>query len=171
LLFKLFLATLKKYNAMKLILTSFLLLLSFVSFSQKKYPPRKPHSIYDSTLAKKLKADDYGMRKYVMCFLKTGSNKSLSADSSKKIQAAHLNNIKHLASQGKLLVAGPFMDNTELEGVFIFNVATVEEAQALTNTDPAVKAGVLIMELHPWYGSAALIEVPSIHAKVQKKSF
>ena len=156
---------------MKTTITTFLLLLSFVSFSQRKYPPRKPHSIYDSTLAKKLKADEYGMHKYVMCFLKTGPNKSLSADSSKKIQTAHLQNIKDLASQGKLAIAGPFMDNTELEGVFILNVTTVEEAQKLVNTDPAVKAGVLIMELHPWYGSAALMEVPLLHAKIQKKSF
>jgi len=156
---------------MKTFLTTILLLLSFVSFSQRKYPPRKPHSIYDSTLAKKLKADDYGMHKYVMCFLKTGSNKSLSADSSKKIQAAHLKNIKDLASQGKLVVAGPFMDETELEGIFILNATTIEEAQALVNTDPAVKVGVLIMELHSWYGSAALMEVPFIHAKIQKKSF
>jgi uncharacterized protein YciI len=156
---------------MKTTLTCILLLLSFVSFSQRKYPPRKPHSIYDSTLAKKLKADDYGMHKYVMCFLKTGPNKSLSADSSKKIQAAHLKNIKDLASQGKLVVAGPFMDETELEGIFILNAATIEEAQDLVNTDPAVKVGILIMELHPWYGSAALMEVPFIHAKVQKKSF
>jgi uncharacterized protein YciI len=156
---------------MKTTLACILLLLSFVSFSQRKYPPRKPHSIYDSTLAKKLKADEYGMHKYVMCFLKTGPNKSLSADSSKKIQAAHLQNIKDLASQGKLVVAGPFMDETELEGIFILNATTVEEAKALVNTDPAVKVGVLIMELHPWYGSAALMEVPFIHAKVQKKSF
>ena len=111
------------------------------------------------------------MHKYVMCFLRTGPNKSLSADSSKKIQAAHLQNIKDLASQGKLVVAGPFMDNTELEGIFILNVTTVEEAQKLVNTDPAVKIGILIMELHPWYGSAALMEVPFIHAKIQKKSF
>ncbi|HXU28161.1 MAG TPA: YciI family protein [Bacteroidia bacterium] len=156
---------------MKTFLTTILVLLSFVSFSQRKYPPRKPHSIYDSTLAKKLKADDYGMHKYVMCFLKTGPNKSLSADSSKKIQVAHLQNIKDLASQGKLVVAGPFMDETELEGIFILNATTVEEAQTLVNTDPAVKAGVLIMELHPWYGSAALMEVPFIHAKIQKKNF
>jgi len=156
---------------MKLILTTFLFVLSFVSFSQKKYPPRKPNSIYDSTLAKKLKADDYGMRKYVMCLLKRGPNKNLSIDSSNKIQAAHLNNIKHLEAQGKLVVTGSFIDETELEGIFIFNVQTVEEAKALANTDPGVKAGILIMELHPWYGSAALIEVPTIHKKIQKKSF
>src|ERR1700745_616377 len=150
---------------MKTFLTTILVLLSFVSFSQRRYPPRKPHSIYDSTLAKKLKADDYGMHKYVMCFLKTGPNRSLSADSSKKIQAAHLKNIKDLASQGKLVVAGPFMDETELEGIFILNTATVEEAKTVVKTGTAVQAGVLIMELPPWYGYAALMEVPFIHAK------
>ena len=156
---------------MKIILTSVLVLLSFISFSQEKKLAGNTKSAYDSTLAKKLKADDYGMHRYVMCFLRTGPNKSLSADSSKKIQAAHLQNIKKLADEGKLVVAGPFIDETELEGIFIFNVPTVEEAQKLTNTDPAVKAGVLVMELHPWYCSAALIEVPEIHKKIQKKGF
>ena len=156
---------------MKSIIGSILLLLNIACFAQKKAVINESHSSYDSTLAKKLGADDYGMHKYVMCILKTGPNKSLSPDSSKKVQAAHLNNIKKLADEGKLVVAGPFMDNTELEGIFIFNVSTVEEAQALTNTDPAVKAGVLIMELHPFYCTAALIEIPALHKKVQKKSF
>src|ERR1700756_5225247 len=156
---------------MKIILTSVLVLLSFISFSQEKKLAGNTKSAYDSTLAKKLKADDYGMHRYVMCFLRTGPNKSLSADSSKKIQAAHLQNIKKLADEGKLVVAGPFIDETELEGIFIFNVPTVEEAQKQTNTAPAVKAGVLVMELHPWYCSAALIEVPEIHKKIQKKGF
>ncbi|MDX5438471.1 MAG: YciI family protein, partial [Pontibacter sp.] len=42
------------------------------------------------------------------------------------------------------------LDNGELRGIFIFDVATLEEAKALTEADPAVKAGKLIMELHPW---------------------
>jgi uncharacterized protein len=28
----------------------------------------------------------------------------------------------------------------------------------------------LIMELHPWYGSAALVEAYHLHKKVEKKS-
>jgi len=50
-------------------------------------------------------------------------------------------------------------------------VATLEEAQALTSTDPAFKAGRLTMELHPWYGSAAMMEINSLHEKLSKKSF
>lgn len=47
-------------------------------------------------------------------------------------------------------------------------VETVEEAEALTNTDPAIKAGSLVMELLPWYGSAALMKVNDIHGQIAK---
>jgi hypothetical protein len=63
------------------------------------------------------------------------------------------------------------MDKGELRGIYIFNVETVEAARKLTETDPAVKAGRLEMELHPWYGSAALMEVNETHNKIQKKEF
>ena len=141
------------------------------SFAQRKMPPIKTKPKLDTIMIKMLGADEYGMKKYVMCFLKTGPNKSLSADSSKKIVAAHLKNIARLAAQGKLIVAGPFTDGTELEGIFIFNVTTVEEAKKLTDTDPGVQAGIFSVELHPWYGSAALMQVPVIHKKIQKKQF
>lgn len=62
------------------------------------------------------------------------------------------------------------MDDTDLRGIFIFNVESVEEAKKLTETDPAIKAGVLIMELHPWFGSAALVETPRIHRTIEKKN-
>ena len=156
---------------MKIALTILLLLSGFVSFSQRKMPPRKAYHKVDTILAKSLGADEYGMRKYVMCFLKTGPTKDLSPDSAKKIQVLHLQNISKLASQGKLCVAGPFLDNTELEGVIVFNVETVQEAKTLAETDPAVKAGLLVMEFHPWYCSAALMQVNLIHSKIQKKSF
>ncbi len=54
-------------------------------------------------------------------------------------------------------------------GIYIFNVSTVDSARALTESDPAVKAGRLAMELHPWYGSAALMEVTRIHNTLQKR--
>jgi hypothetical protein len=41
----------------------------------------------------------------------------------------------------------------------------------LTNSDPAIQAGSLIMELHEWYGSAAVMAIPGIHDKIQKISF
>jgi uncharacterized protein len=127
-------------------------------------------STYDSVLAKKLGADQYGMKHYVMAFLKTGPNQITDLLKRTEMQKAHLKNIIRLANEGKLVVAGPFLDDQPVEGIFIFNVETIEEAKALTNTDPAIQSGELIMELRPWYGSAALIEITALHQKIQKKS-
>lgn len=125
---------------------------------------------YDAQLAQKLGADDYGMRQYVMVFLKAGPVKIKDSAERVNLQRAHLKNIIKLANDGKLIVAGPFTDDQPIEGIFIFNVPTVEEAKKLADTDPAVKAGTLIMELHPWYGSAALVQTVEIHKKLEKKS-
>ncbi|HEY6506763.1 MAG TPA: YciI family protein [Vicinamibacterales bacterium] len=124
---------------------------------------------YDAALAKKLKADQYGMRTYVMAFLKAGPNRNRSREEAQKLQQAHMANINRLAAEGKLVLAGPFADDGPLRGVYIFDVATVAEAEALTRTDPAIQAGSLVMELHPWYGSAALMMVNEVHGKIEQK--
>lgn len=124
---------------------------------------------FDQTLATELNADDYGMKHYVMAFLKKGPNQNQSEEEVKRLQRAHMDNIGKLAEQRKLVVAGPFMDDTDLRGVYIFDVETIEEAEALTKTDPAIQAGRLVMELHPWYGSAALIKTAEIHKTISKK--
>ncbi|HXM35992.1 MAG TPA: YciI family protein, partial [Pyrinomonadaceae bacterium] len=59
-------------------------------------------------------------------------------------------NINRLAQMKKLVVAGPFGDDTSLRGIFVFRVGSLEEAQTLAATDPAVKAGRLVVDLHPW---------------------
>lgn len=155
---------------MKLIILILFLLLSKNLISQTNNE-LKMENQYDSSYAEKLGADDYGMKKYVMAFLKSGKADLKNESEAQQLQMEHMNNIMRMAEEGKLLIAGPFTDNGELRGIYIFNVATVEEAEELTSTDPAIKAGVLVMELHPWYGSAALMEVNSIHKKLQKKSF
>jgi uncharacterized protein YciI len=124
---------------------------------------------YDSLLALKLGADDYGMRKYVMAFLKSGPNRSQDSIEAINLQKAHLENITRLAEEGSLVFAGPFMDDTEVRGIYIFAVSSLEEAAVLTESDPAVKAGRLIMELHPFYGSAALMQVNEIHSKISRE--
>ncbi len=76
-----------------------------------------------------------------------------------ELQKAHLANIGRLAEDGKMVLAGPFGDNGEMRGLFFFDVKTMEEAEALVNSDPAVKAGRLRVELHPWWGPTALRNV------------
>ncbi|HJT26946.1 MAG TPA: YciI family protein [Pyrinomonadaceae bacterium] len=67
-----------------------------------------------------------------------------------EIQKGHMANINRLAEMKKLIAAGPFGDNGRLRGIFVFRVGSLEEAKALTATDPAVQAGRLAMELHTW---------------------
>lgn len=134
------------------------------------YEPSKNNLAYDSLLAKRLGADEYGMKNYVIAFLKAGPVKIQDSIKRIELQRMHLKNIMRLAAEGSLIIAGPFLDDQPLRGIFIFNVESVEKAKVLAETDPAVQAGTLVLELHPWYGSAALMEVPEIHSTIEKKS-
>jgi len=66
------------------------------------------------------------------------------------IQKAHLANIGRLAEMKKLVVAGPFGDDGTLRGIFVFRVNSIDEARSLAATDPAVQAGRLALQIHPW---------------------
>ncbi|PWN07498.1 hypothetical protein DDZ15_04345 [Rhodohalobacter mucosus] len=125
---------------------------------------------YDSSLAARLGADDYGMRRYVMAFLKAGPNRSQDPEEAAELQRAHLDNIARLAEDGSLIVAGPFLDDSEIRGIYIFAVETVDEARKLSETDPAIQAGSLELELHPWYGSAALMQLGEVHKRISKEA-
>jgi uncharacterized protein YciI len=123
---------------------------------------------YDSILAKKYGADDYGMKPYVIAFLERGEANGLTEQETAELQQAHMENIGKMAEAGKLVLAGPFLDDGPLRGIYIFDVATVEEAEELTNTDPAIQVGVLKMDLKPWYGSAAVMGLNEVHNTITK---
>lgn len=128
----------------------------------------KTEGTYNDSLAKKIGADDYGMKKYVIAFLKRGPNTSLDSITKAKLQKAHLDNITKLANEGKLVLAGPFFGNEELRGIYVFDVQTIDEAQKLTETDPSIQAGILEMEIKEWYGSAALVLLNDLHKQIAK---
>jgi uncharacterized protein YciI len=154
-------------TGMKTLLATFLLLfISLFTAAQKTNP------IYDSVLAKKLGADDFGMKKYVLVILKTGTNTTTEKRFIDSCFGGHMKNISRLVEIGKLIVAGPLGKNEKTyRGIFILNVPTIAEANELVQTDPAVKAGLLAAELFQWYGSAALAEYLPASDKVWKTGF
>ena len=124
---------------------------------------------FDSTLANSLGADDYGMKMYVLVVLKTGSNTSENSSTTDSLFAGHLSNINKLAEENKLVVAGPFGKNdNDFRGIFILNVNTLNEANKILETDPAIKAKLLKPDLYSWYGSAALSQYLKDADKVWK---
>jgi uncharacterized protein YciI len=129
----------------------------------------KVEVFYDSTKAVKYGADDYGMKTYVMALLKSGPNRLQDSAKSAELMRAHLDNIKRLAEEGKLILAGPFYEDQDLRGIYILDTDNIDSAKAMTESDPAIQYGSLEMELLKWYGSAALMEVNEIHTQISKE--
>jgi uncharacterized protein YciI len=129
----------------------------------------KPAVPYDAELAKSLGADDMGMRAYVLVILKTGPNKMADAEGRKKMFAGHFANIQRLAAEKKLVLAGPLDGVEGRRGIFVFNTPDIEEAKKFVATDPVIVNGEMVAEYHKFYGSAALMAVNDMHAKIQKK--
>ncbi|MCA9129305.1 MAG: hypothetical protein KDB22_19600 [Planctomycetales bacterium] len=125
---------------------------------------------YDAQLAERLGADEYGMKSYVFVTLLTGETQVDDPAESRKLFAGHFANMDRLAKAGQLVLAGPLSDCPPKRGIFILNVATLEEAEKLVKSDPAVAAGVFDYELNKLYSSAALMEIGRIHKSIQKTS-
>jgi uncharacterized protein YciI len=79
-----------------------------------------------------------------------GPNRNHDSLTAAKIQEGHMANITKLANSGKLITAGPFMEDANWRGIFILRCDTKEEAEELVKTDPAVVSGRLTYEVHPW---------------------
>jgi uncharacterized protein YciI len=89
-----------------------------------------------------------------------GDLPKLSEDEGKRLQAAHLANNEKMWKAGYLTWAGPFLDNTELRGLLIFNTVDRKKLEAMLNEDPLVKAGRLVYELHPGMTSKGVFAGP-----------
>jgi uncharacterized protein YciI len=93
-------------------------------------------------------------------FLKRGPNRKEGDGKTpevQELQKAHIANINRLAETKKLVMAGPFGDNGDLRGIFVFRVGSLKEAQDLAATDPMIKIDRLRLELHPWNVPAGVI--------------
>ena len=107
------------------------------------------------------------IKQYWFVMLTAGNNRTQDSATAAKIQKGHMANINRLYYEGKLKVAGPFGDEGNWKGIFIFDCKTKEELVTLLNTDPAIAAGRLAYEIHPWWTAATGSFVPGIPKKIK----
>jgi len=78
------------------------------------------------------------------------------------IQKAHIAHLDKMAEEGAIVAAGPFDDQSDesFRGLALYRVGSVEEARALAEQDPAVKAGRLRVEVMTWMTAKGYVTFP-----------
>jgi uncharacterized protein YciI len=93
------------------------------------------------------------MQQYFIAFLKSGPNRSQSGDEADSLQRLHMAHLGRMYEEGYADISGPFGDDGDIRGITIYNTPTLEVADSLANLDPMVKAGRLVIEIHPWWAA------------------
>ena len=122
---------------------------------------------YDAALATRTGADERGMRPYVLVILKSSSTPVPKGEARDAMFRGHFANMERLAKEGKLVLAGPLDGVDGWRGLFVLATDDLEEARAWVATDPVVAQREMVPELHKYYGTAALMLVNELHAKLQ----
>jgi uncharacterized protein YciI len=118
------------------------------------------HPWWSEDIYKKAATSPLKMETVYFGFLKRGPNRKPGDGDTPEIQElqkAHLANINRLAETKKLVMAGPFGDDGDNRGIFVFRVASFNEAQELAATDPMIKIDRLRLDLHPWHVPVGVI--------------
>lgn len=134
-------------------------------------PATPVNPIFDAELAKATGANEMGMRNYVFVLLKTGPNKMPAGPERDEMFKGHFANMKRLAAEGKLALAGPYDGVDGWRGMFIFAVESIDEARKLVATDPVIIKGEMVAEYHRLFASAAMMKVNELHPRLAQKNF
>lgn len=110
------------------------------------------------TAAPLIEGDDFAF-----VFLLAGPNDGqLEPEALQAAREGHFGNMKRLAEEGVLLIAGPLTEprsDTAHRGVFLFDVADVDAAREIGASDPGVEAGVFELAVLPFRSPSDLRRV------------
>jgi uncharacterized protein YciI len=129
---------------MKKLFFLFAVIVSFVALARNRSSISFIKTNIDSTPV-------YEMKQYWLVLLFRGQQRSQDSISAAKIQQAHMNNIERLASEGKIIMAGPMGDKGDLRGIFIMDGKDSTEIASHIKVDSAIVTGRLRFEIHPWW--------------------
>jgi uncharacterized protein YciI len=95
---------------------------------------------------------------FYLCLLVTPANPAKAPADMAQLQIDHLANLKRIMESGKGVIAGPIAGEGALRGILVLRVNSVDEARAIADADPAVKAGQLAIEIHPWFAADGIMK-------------
>jgi uncharacterized protein len=136
---------------MKKLFFLFAVIVSFVALARNRSSIGFIKTNIDSTPV-------YEMKQYWLVLLFRGQQRSQDSISAAKIQQAHMNNIERLASEGKIIMAGPMGDKGDLRGIFIMDGKDSTEIASHIKVDSAIVTGRLRFEIHPWWAAKGKYE-------------
>ncbi|MBU3820497.1 hypothetical protein KO566_00360 [Flavobacteriaceae bacterium XHP0103] len=93
------------------------------------------------------------MQQYFIAFLKSGPIRSQNEEEAEILQQQHQEHLGKMYELGYADISGPFGDNGDIRGITVYNVPTQKMADSLANSDPMVKSGRLVVEIHPWWAA------------------
>src|ERR1043166_3720165 len=95
---------------------------------------------------------EHKLVQFQMAIMKKGPKWESTAEAERsQILQQHPRSAIAMLQAGKAVVAGPFGDGSDLAGIFILRAKSADEAKTWIDADPAVKAGLMIPEMHPWF--------------------
>ena len=96
------------------------------------------------------------MQQYFIAFLKRGPNRTQNKAETDSLQTLHMAHLGKMYELGYADISGPFGDDGDIRGITIYNTPTLKLADSLANSDPMVRAGRLVIEIHPWWAAKGL---------------
>ena len=91
-------------------------------------------------------------RGYTLVLLWEGPKRDQAGAEADRLQQEHLRHLFTLRNEGKLLLNGPVLDESELVGIAIYAGQDRDVVRALAEADPSVKAGRLRVDVRPLFG-------------------
>lgn len=113
-----------------------------------------------------------GTRNYAMTFIKTGPMSNPTPEQSTQAMAGHMANMKSLAAEGTLLIAGPLAEpksDPNHRGIFVFDADSIAKGKALAATDPAGQMGVFEMDNYLLRTDAPLTELTRLEKEDEQR--
>jgi len=88
-------------------------------------------------------------RRYTLVLLREGPASRDDESRNDRLHLEHLQHLTKLQLAGKLVLNGPILVEHDILGVSVY-AAELEDARAMAEADPKVKAGYLTVEALPW---------------------